>query len=324
VRAATAKNICRQNARFPTPYDLSSDCVRSQHRPPTSPFLTPKVPLFENLADILEGKRQLMASEALFQHDISQFYLRGFTSSHRPSEKSWIWRLDKETGECARRRIGRICGSKQRRTLRAADAYGAAADAWLGVVETHASKSLRRLANLKTGIRESDRLTIAFYLALQSTRTPPVSPLPSQDVCLLANYRERRSLVSSEHSPQSQAFESMLMASGARAHALASMSWTFLHSEEMLVFSDRLLTYVPAPALKTKQPASLFVPLTPHTALHLRKTSTPQPFALADLSAAEATELNGRALACAQQYVFAKTCAALECLGPRSGQSADM
>ena len=46
------------------------------------------VPLFEHLTDILEGRRQMPESDAVYQHYVPQLHLRGFSSNPRPAKNA--------------------------------------------------------------------------------------------------------------------------------------------------------------------------------------------------------------------------------------------
>jgi hypothetical protein len=131
------------------------------------------VPLFEHLADIAENRRPMPDSDAKFQHYIPQLHLRGFSANPRPAKNALIWRLDKATGEIEEKRVARVGGDRGFNRVKGADDKSTNfVEAWLGIVEHHAAPAIERLLTSPARLRFPDRITIAFYLAMQEMRTP--------------------------------------------------------------------------------------------------------------------------------------------------------
>jgi Protein of unknown function (DUF4238) len=131
------------------------------------------VPLFEHLDDIADGRRPMPQSDAVYQHYVPQLHLRGFSPNPRPAKNALIWRLDKETGVIEQKRVARVGGDERFNRVKGPDdKYTNVMEAWLGVVEHHAAPALERLAVATSRPSYPDRITLAFYLAMQEMRTP--------------------------------------------------------------------------------------------------------------------------------------------------------
>ena len=112
-------------------------------------------------------------SDAVYQHYVPQLHLRGFSSNPRPAKNALISVLDKDQGSIDEKRVARVAGEKQFNRVKGPDdRYTNSVEAWLGIVEHHAAPALERLISSGERPNKADRTTIAFYLALQSERTP--------------------------------------------------------------------------------------------------------------------------------------------------------
>jgi hypothetical protein len=131
------------------------------------------VPLFTHLLEILDGKRPMPTSDAKFQHYVPQLHLRGFSPNPWPTADAVIWQLDKKRDVIERKRVARVGGENRFNRVKGVDdQYTNVLEAWLGLVEGYAAPALERLVSTKARPSKHDRITIAFYLAMQSGRTP--------------------------------------------------------------------------------------------------------------------------------------------------------
>jgi hypothetical protein len=132
------------------------------------------VPLFEQLADIAEGKRSMPETDAKYHHYVPQFHLRGFSvGTEAKSKNARIWQLDKLTGEIVERKIERVGGEPGFNRAVGPDGRSTnAIEAWLSIVEHHAAHSIREVLSAVKRPKYPDRVTLAFYIAIQELRTP--------------------------------------------------------------------------------------------------------------------------------------------------------
>jgi hypothetical protein len=242
------------------------------------------VPLFEHLADIVDGRRRMPESEAVYQHYVPQLHLRGFSPNPRPARNALIWRLDKQTGVIDQKRVARVGGEKRFNRVKGPDdKYTNAVEAWLGIVEYHAAPALERLAVATARPTYPDRITTAFYLAMQEMRTPHglrsmenTSDMVMDaylalwthdaamfaDICRNAGVEEtpeviellRKNMSTPGHikmaDARTQAFNTAMSIAGDLTNVIAPMTWTAVRSDEPLVVGDHPIThYDPEPPM---------------------------------------------------------------------------
>jgi hypothetical protein len=131
------------------------------------------VPLIEHLRDIAKGRRSMPSSSTWYQHYLPQAHLRAFSPNPTPRQKARIWQLDKESGEAESRLIARTGGAGRFYSVHDADDKPSnEVEAWLSIVESHAGPALQRLRERRAQPDKADRVTLAFYIAVQEVRTP--------------------------------------------------------------------------------------------------------------------------------------------------------
>ncbi|MDQ6803712.1 MAG: DUF4238 domain-containing protein [Actinomycetota bacterium] len=235
------------------------------------------VPLFEHLLDILEGRRSMPGSDAKYQHYVPQLHLRGFSSNPRPARNAFIWRLDKHTGAIEQKRVARVGGEKHFNRVKGTDnKYTNVLEAWLNIVEHHAAPALERLTSSLARLSYADRITLAFYLAIQESRTPRgLANVESagdmvfdahvelwthdramfDDICHEAGIEDTpeaveqaRALMREPDSFQmadvrTQAFRTAISITGELTNVISPMTWTVLASAKPLVVGDHPVTH---------------------------------------------------------------------------------
>ena len=235
------------------------------------------VPLFEHLTDIIEGRRSMPESQAVYQHYVPQLHLRGFSANPRPAKNALTWRLDKTTGLIEEKRVARVGGDKKfNRVKDPDDKYTNAVEAWLGIVEHHAAPALERLGASTTRPSYPDRITTAFYLALQEARTPhglrtveTTSDMVMDahlalwthdeemfaDICRDAGIDESQEVIEDLRLRMSEpgyikmadarthAFNLAISIAGDLTNVIAPMTWTVARSSEPLVVGDHPITH---------------------------------------------------------------------------------
>ena len=238
-----------------------------------------RMPLFEHIKDIAEGRRPMPPSDARYQHYVPQLQLRGFSPNPRPAKNARIWRLEKESGATEEKRVARVGGEPRfNRVLGADDATADILEAWFGLVEHHAAPALDRLRQTCAAPSLADRLTISFFLALQETRTPhgPAVITQLSDMVLNAHlstwssnprrFAELAAEAGVEERPEvieearqlmrqpgsmrmkpadarTEAFQLAFATAADRADAIVPMEWTLLRSDEPLVVGDHPVTH---------------------------------------------------------------------------------
>jgi Protein of unknown function (DUF4238) len=235
------------------------------------------VPLFEHLADIVDGRRAMPESDAVYQHYVPQLHLRGFSPNPRPARNALIWRLDKETGVIDKRRVARVGGDKRFNRVKGPDdKYTNAIEAWLSIVEKYAAESLQRLLASTARPSYPDRITLAFYLAMQGMRTPhglgsiettsdmvmdahlalwTHDPAMFADICRDAGIDEPPEVVERLRENMStpgyikmtdartQALNLAISIAGDVMNVIGPMTWTVLRSAAPLVVGDHPITH---------------------------------------------------------------------------------
>lgn len=242
------------------------------------------IPLFQHLEDIAEGRREMPGSDAVYQHYVPQLHLRGFSPNPRPPKNALIWQLDKATGVIEQKRVARVGGDKRFNRVKGPDdKYTNAVEAWLSIVEFHAAPALERLGASTTPPSYPDRITTAFYLALQEARTPhglrnveTTSDMVMDahlalwthdeemfaDICRDAGIKETPEVVEDLRRRMSEpgyikmadarthAFNVAISIAGDLTNVIAPMTWTLAHTNEPLVVGDHPIThYDPEPPM---------------------------------------------------------------------------
>jgi uncharacterized protein DUF4238 len=235
------------------------------------------VPLFEHLADIVDGRRPMPESEAVYQHYVPQLHLRGFSPNPRPAKNALIWRLDKQTGVIEQKRVARVGGEKRFNRVKGPDdKYTNAIEAWLGIVEHHAAPALERLLSSTERPSYPDRITTAFYLAMQEMRTPhglgsientsdmvfdahlalwTHDPAMFADICRDAGVHEtpeaierlRKNMSTPGYikmaDARTHAFNLAISIAGDLTNVISPMTWTIVRSDEPLAVGDHPITH---------------------------------------------------------------------------------
>jgi hypothetical protein len=217
------------------------------------------------------------ASDAQYQHFVPQLHLRGFSPNPRPARNARIWQLDKETGEVEEKRVARVGGEKRFYRAKGADEkYTNGMEAWLGIVEHYAAPALQRLISTRSRPDYADRLTIAFYLALQAGRTPHAVKVASQtskvvfdahlalwtheseafaEMCRDAGIEETREAIEDLRQrmrqpgyiqmadPRTEALRVAVETSDELTNTIAPMRWTLLRSDQALLVGDHPITH---------------------------------------------------------------------------------
>jgi Protein of unknown function (DUF4238) len=105
-------------------------------------------------------------------HFVPQFLLRGF--SHKHNSKDCLFQMETASRRAPRRVAVRTAASRHQ-LYRAIDNDGQSSnrhEGYLALVENHAAPVLRSLAEHPASISPGERATIAFFVALQTMRTP--------------------------------------------------------------------------------------------------------------------------------------------------------
>ena len=116
-------------------------------------------------------------------HFLPQFLLRGF--AHQRNGKDCLFQIE-TTSRRAPLRVNVRTAASRRRLYTALDEEGQPSnrnEGYLALVETHAAPALRRLVEEPGSLSPGERATIAFFVALQTMRTPAAA----EDVTKLAN-----------------------------------------------------------------------------------------------------------------------------------------
>ncbi|HET7443868.1 MAG TPA: DUF4238 domain-containing protein [Solirubrobacterales bacterium] len=124
------------------------------------------------MREIAEGKAQLPPSQARRHHFVPAFALARFAQPPG-SRKGWIHQLDVRSGAPERTRPEDAAFVKDLYTYE--DRQGEQSrtvESFFSIVEKHAAPALGRLCEDPSAISPQDRLSIAFFLAFQESRTP--------------------------------------------------------------------------------------------------------------------------------------------------------
>lgn len=110
-------------------------------------------------------------------HFLSQFLLRGF--AHRFKGTDCMFQMETQTRKAPRRVQVRAAASRHR-YYAAPDENGELSnrnEGYLALVESHAAPALRHLLDDPLTVTPGERATIAFFIALQTMRTPAAEQL---------------------------------------------------------------------------------------------------------------------------------------------------
>ena len=116
-------------------------------------------------------------------HFLPRFLLRGF--SHRHKGKECLFQME-TTSRRAPLRVDMRTAASRRRLYTALDDGGRRSnrnEGYLALVETHAAPALRQLIEDPGSLSSGERATIAFFVALQTMRTP----VAAEQITELAN-----------------------------------------------------------------------------------------------------------------------------------------
>lgn len=126
---------------------------------------------------------RLERNEAKRHHFLPQFLLRGFAHAHQG--KDCLFQIETASRRAPLRVDMRTAASRHR-LYTATDEDGRASnrhEGYLAFVETHAAPALRRVISDPASLSPGDRATIAFFVALQTMRTP----VAAEQVTAIAN-----------------------------------------------------------------------------------------------------------------------------------------
>jgi hypothetical protein len=145
-------------------------------------FASPLMAVFMEMAESNDFSR-LDKSNAKRHHFLPQLLLRRFS---RPcNAKHCIFQME-TTSRKAPRRVDIRTAASRHRLYSIPDEDGAASnrhEGYLALVETHAAPALRSLLEDPVGLSPPDRATLAFFVALQTMRTPATA----QEITVLVN-----------------------------------------------------------------------------------------------------------------------------------------
>lgn len=231
-------------------------------------------PFVQHLREIAEAKKSLPGATARKQHYVPSFLLaRWATPQNRDGA---LWALTVGTGDVAKRRPGKVALQKDLYTLDTGTAsINLVIEAFLGIVEQHAADAIKRVAAAPQNIRNADRATIAYFLAIQQGRTPPgleqhrsvaraaaeqaLHAFFKDKVAVARRYREQvnptadmaeiRAFAISEikafqegkrtiELPEEAPFQAMLMTVSQNALAVVQMRWALLTAGEEFIAND--------------------------------------------------------------------------------------
>jgi hypothetical protein len=132
-------------------------------------------PLFIALTAMAEADdfSRLEKNAAIDQHFLPQMLLRGFSRSFKGAD--YVFRIEKENRR-EPTRVGVRSAASRQRLYEVPGAEGEPPsniiEGYLALVETHAAPALSHLLDDPMTLPDSDRATIAFFLAHQTMRTP--------------------------------------------------------------------------------------------------------------------------------------------------------
>jgi len=121
---------------------------------------------------IAEGRKPLPPSSARRHHFVPAFALAQFAAP-QGSRKGWMYQLDVRSGAPQRTRPDDAASVKDLYTYE--DRQGELSrtvESFFSIVEKHAAPALDCLRDDPASLSPQDRLTIAFFLAFQESRTP--------------------------------------------------------------------------------------------------------------------------------------------------------
>jgi Protein of unknown function (DUF4238) len=160
---------------------------------------SPLMAAFREMAESNDFSR-LEKSNAKRHHFLPQLLLRRFARTHRGMER--IFQME-TTSRTAPRRVDIRAAASRHRLYAMPDEEGGLSnrhEGYLGLVESHAAPALARLLDDPAGLSPPDRATIAFFVSVQTLRTPAAA----QQLTELVNAAFRIS--ASEHFSDRRAF----------------------------------------------------------------------------------------------------------------------
>lgn len=142
-------------------------------------------PIAQDLARMVESQdySRLDKNSAKRHHFLPQFMLRGFSHSHRGQD--CVFQMEVTSRRAPRRMPVRTAASRHR-LYQAIDESGQRSnrhEGYLALVEKHAAPVLRSLADGGDLLQPGERATVAFFVALQTMRTPAAA----QQITQVAN-----------------------------------------------------------------------------------------------------------------------------------------
>ncbi|HLE99707.1 MAG TPA: DUF4238 domain-containing protein [Gaiellaceae bacterium] len=129
-------------------------------------------PLFAELMEMAATEDfSRLESAAKRQHFVPQMLLREFC--REKDGKDWIFQLDITSGQVLRVSPQRAASRRHLYTVVEEDGSRSNQnEGYLALVESHAATALRRFLSDPLGLTDADRATLAFFVALQTQRTP--------------------------------------------------------------------------------------------------------------------------------------------------------
>lgn len=132
---------------------------------------SPVVAAFKEMA-ISQDFSRIDNNPAKRHHFVPQLLLRGFSQKH--NDQDCIFQME-TTSRKAPRRVPVRTAASRHRLYRAIDEDGKPSnrhEGYLALVESHAAPALRSLLEHPNSLTPGERATIAFFIALQTMRTP--------------------------------------------------------------------------------------------------------------------------------------------------------
>jgi Protein of unknown function (DUF4238) len=238
-------------------------------------FASPLMAVFMEMAESNDFSR-LDKTNAKRHHFLPQLLLRGFARDHQG--KDCIFQME-TTSRKAPRRVDIRTAASRRRLYAIPDEDGELSnrhEGYLALVETHAAPAIRRLLDDPSALSPPDRATIAFFVALQTMRTPAAAQQITEIVnatfrmaaserfsdraAFATSYREqygdaasddeverfRQEVIASVRegrvrltTPHGGAFAVGLTSAAEQVPMLFAFDWTLLRAEGGFVTSDR-------------------------------------------------------------------------------------
>jgi hypothetical protein len=131
----------------------------------------PHPPFIQHLREMTSGAKKLPETQARKHHYVPSFLLARWAMPQARDGR--LFSLEVSSGKVTQQKPGKVALKKDLYTLdRYAKTVDLAIEAFLSVIEGHASDPIKRPGAAPGALSDDDRATIAFFLALQQGRTP--------------------------------------------------------------------------------------------------------------------------------------------------------